>query len=298
MTAMFSVRWVLLGLAALALTAVAWLVWLVDLPRRECQAGIDALGVRDFERAIRHFDTALHQQPNHATAYEGRAFAWFAQGDLARALADYTEAIRLQPTALRHAARGDVYLEQNDLDQALADYDEAVKLDAGCAEGYAGRGRVAHLRGQLDLAAADYSEALRLRPENDQWRLARGEVWWRKKEYALAADDLADAAHAMPEHPLPHQRLARLLATCPDERVRDGLKAVEYAGRACQLTRWQDAWCLDTLAAALAEVGKFEDAARAQQKALETSSSFASRDRDAARARLQLYLDRRPCREE
>ena len=46
------------------------------------------------------------------------------------------------------------------------------------------------------------------------------------------------------------------------ERWRDGRRAVLEATRACELTRWNDENCLDTLAAACAEAGDFSDAVK------------------------------------
>jgi hypothetical protein len=54
--------------------------------------------------------------------------------------------------------------------------------------------------------------------------------------------------------------LARLLCACGDDQVRDGPAALELARRACDLTGWKRANELDTLAAAFAEVGDFEQA--------------------------------------
>jgi hypothetical protein len=61
------------------------------------------------------------------------------------------------------------------------------------------------------------------------------------------------------------------------------------------MTDWQDAACLDTLAAAYAECGKFEDASRWQQRALVLADA---EDRSAFRDRLALYETGRPYRDE
>lgn len=80
---------------------------------------------------------------------------------------------------------------------------------------------------------------------------------------------------------------AWFLATAPEQRHRDGAQAVEIAQRACELTNWREGRYLDTLAAAHAEVGDFENAIRWQMKAL--SVSPASR-RLGCELRLELYL--------
>jgi hypothetical protein len=87
------------------------------------------------------------------------------------------------------------------------------------------------------------------------------------------------------------------LATCPDERQRDGKRAVVMATKACTISGWKDPYLIDTLAAAYAESGDFEAAIRWQTKALE----MLSRDEQAVQAgrqRLELYRENKPYREE
>ena len=68
-------------------------------------------------------------------------------------------------------------------------------------------------------------------------------------------------------------RLAWLLSTHNDPRVRNGAEAVQYAEKACQLTGYADAQSLNALAAAYAEVGKFDLAVSTEQKALEIAKA-------------------------
>lgn len=72
-----------------------------------------------------------------------------------------------------------------------------------------------------------------------------------------------------PKNPLPRLSLAFFLATCQDDRIRDGDKAVEYAKKGCDLAKREflrEAW--DVLAAAYAEKGDFAQAVIALQTAL------------------------------
>ncbi len=90
---------------------------------------------------------------------------------------------------------------------------------------------------------------------------------------------------------------ARLLATCPEDRQRDGKKAQELAQKACELTHWQNAGFVDTLAAACAAAGQFADAVKWQKKAM-ADPVFAEREGERARARLALYEAGKPYREQ
>ena len=75
------------------------------------------------------------------------------------------------------------------------------------------------------------------------------------------------ALQIKPDSPGVLNNLAWLLATCPDAHLRDGVQAVKYAERACELTHYGVAPLVGTLAAAYAEAGRYDDAIAAAQKA-------------------------------
>ena len=111
-----------------------------------------------------------------------------------------------------------------------------------------------------------------------------------------ASADYADALRHNPRSPDTLNELAWLLATSTSERARDGKRAVELAIQACELTFWTNPNLLDTLAAAYAETGRFDEAVRWQNEALEFPEfgKFAGK---AGRERLSLYESGRPYRE-
>ncbi|MBY0457125.1 MAG: hypothetical protein K2V38_07300, partial [Gemmataceae bacterium] len=87
---------------------------------------------------------------------------------------------------------------------------------------------------------------------------------------------------------------AWIWSTCPDPDVRNGPRARECATRACELTEWGEPGFLDTLAAACAECGAFEEAVKWQEKALVLIDD-PERQADY-RTRLALYEDGKPAR--
>ncbi len=88
---------------------------------------------------------------------------------------------------------------------------------------------------------------------------------------------------------------AWFLATCPDAGLRDGAAAVGLAERAVAATDRKEPNYLDTLAAAYAEVGQFEEAVALQKEAVSRTTQVR---KDAFASRLKLYEAGRPYHEE
>lgn len=83
------------------------------------------------------------------------------------------------------------------------------------------------------------------------------------------------------------------LATSPHDTVRDGAKAVVHATRACELDGWKNPAYLDTLAAAHAEVGNFQEAEKWMQRALQNPQEHA----EILKKHLEVFRSRKPWRE-
>ena len=71
-----------------------------------------------------------------------------------------------------------------------------------------------------------------------------------------------------PENTVFINSLAWLLATCENASLRNPAQAITLAKRACRLSEYKDAYTLDTLAAAYASAGKFNEAVTTAQEAI------------------------------
>src|SRR5690606_33268287 len=114
----------------------------------------------------------------------------------------------------------------------------------------------------------------------------------REKE---AAADLAAALRLEPDNAVAATHRARLLAASPDDSLRDGALALELAERARTLTDGKEFYALEALAAAFAELERFDQAIAEQTKALGLADSAKVRAR--AQAHLNLYQDHQPRRD-
>ena len=109
--------------------------------------------------------------PNLAVAYTNRGIAYASQGDHKRALADFTEAIRLAPDSpFPYYNRGNAYYDLGDYARALADYDAAVERGPDMALAYYNRGLVHQKLGNRDKSIENFQKALALDPRSQAAR--------------------------------------------------------------------------------------------------------------------------------
>ena len=250
-----------------------------------------------FDIALVHFTNQLEANPDNAFAYACRGVVYAEKKDLEHALQDMTAAIELNPrNATWFSNRGVVWNDLEDYDRSIADHTEALRLNPAYAIGFNNRGLAWIKKGQFDNAVADFNEAIRLDRGYGRAYLHRGNAWSKKHDFERALTDYNQALRIDPKDPNANNQLAWLLATCPKDTIRDSKKAVDYANKACELSGWKLGQFLDTLAAAYANSGKFDDAVKWEQKAME-DADFINRSGQVAGERLKLFEKKEAYRE-
>jgi tetratricopeptide (TPR) repeat protein len=151
------------------------------------ERGIASYRSGDFPRAIADFDEAIRLDPNDVQAYNIRGNAWDETGAVDRALADYEQAIRIDPNnpAIFHD-RAILWRRKGELDRALVDLDRAIRFTFSDANIYCDRGLVWFEKGRYDRAMADFNQAIRIDPNFARPYINRGVISHRKRDFDAA----------------------------------------------------------------------------------------------------------------
>ena len=220
------------------------------------------LNKKEYDKAIDAFSKALFHEPNYTAAYVGRASVYSAK--------------------LEH-------------DKAIAELDQVARLNPNNPVNFVNRGKILTDKKDYDKAIADFTEAIRIAPRFDHAYLARAIAWTGKKDYDKMHADCEEALKLNPRNALAYNQRAWVWATCPIEKYRDGKRAVEAAKQAVAIGK--EAGMMDTLAAAYAESGDFEQAIIWQYRALQ-DPEFRKDNETGALRRLELYRNNIPYHDE
>jgi tetratricopeptide (TPR) repeat protein len=213
------------------------------------------------ERAMEDVERILEQRADFGPALRLRGVMRAEQGRLAGALEDLKAASELEPDDVELRLQVAMLELASKLPaSAVADYSAVLKLDDKNVAAWQGRADAHLALGEQAEAIADYEQALKLAPENS----------------AVL------------------NNLAWVLATSPDDKLRNGPRAIELATSACKVTEYKQAHILSTLAAGYAETGDFKTAIEWSTKAVELGDE---RYRDALANELQSYQEGKPWRE-
>ena len=181
-----------------------------------CLYGIAYNKSKQYDMAIIILSKALELNPENALAYVQRGnvysdstvrrawegssdpdynIAGYAYGNsdqLAKAIADFTRGIALDPTNVdAFIGRGCSYaaLGKSQYLKAIADYTKAIEINPQCIKAYFDRGIVFELDGQFDAAISDFTKAIELNPNDPILYYSRGTAYARKEYWNDAVSD-------------------------------------------------------------------------------------------------------------
>ncbi len=278
-------------------------------PLAHIGAGAALTQLGRFDEAISHLEQARRTHPGIPEIYRCLGNAYMDAGSPEAAAQQFRAGLRLDPEDFRGlTGLAAVLAQMGQPGEAVALTKRAVEIQPTYAPGYLNLGNVYLAMGRPDDAIAAYTEALRHRPDFADALFNIGVVELQRGNPEAAVDPLRRATLADPTRQavklalatalidasrLPEacevmermleadspqldirmigigSRLVLILSTSPDPKNRDGAKAVALASRLCELTRNAAPAALRAYAAALAEVGQYDQAVTGAKLALE-----------------------------
>jgi tetratricopeptide (TPR) repeat protein len=236
--------------------------------------------------AIEDFQKAISLDPECSLAIHNRAVTLAQQEDYAAALRDFNRVIELNPgLAIAYRNRAELLAALGRMGEATTDYTRAIDGLPDDAELYRARAFAWQRLGKVDRALADVDRAIELAPNEPEALIQRGNLAAEQGIFDKAATDFQRALAIDDNSAEAHRSLAWLLATCPIDQLRDPQQALASAQKAARLAPG-DYLVLDTLAAAQAGAGRFDEAVEIEQHALKAAPPELA---TALQARLTLY---------
>ena len=262
------------------------------------RAGQEFLFQGDYDAAVGQLQKALDIDPRSADALCNLGIVLGRQGRYEEAMLYLVQAIEHQPDNKdAHLNLGNILSLQRRYQEAIAHHREAVRIDPASFEARLGLGAALMGTGALPEAAEHLSEAARLGSNDPRAHYYLGLALEKQGQAEEAAGRYSRALEYDPEYLKALLGLAWIRATHALPKLRDGEQALRLAIRACELTRSRDPQVMDVLGAALAECGRFEEAAFTAQRALDAARSAGNDELACAiQGRVELYQGNKPFR--
>jgi protein O-mannosyl-transferase len=218
-------------------------------------------GAGKYDEAAAFYRRALEREDD-PVAHAGLATQLAQAGKLQEAEQHLLEAVRLHPKLV--GALENLAIVQDRLGKSAESarhFDSALRLKPNSVNALLHYGMLYFRRGRLEEARARFEAALSIDPSHAMTRyqlgcllVHQGHARQGLDEWRLSIENDKSQREAI-------NNLAWILATAEDASLRNGDEAIRIAESACAVTNRQDPSLLDTLAAAYAEAGRYNDAA-------------------------------------
>jgi len=259
--------------------------------------GLSHLREGKVEAAAQNFRKAIEVDASQYRAYANLGLAMYRLGNNDQAHWALSEAARLRPddAGIRNDF-GYVLQQLGRWDEAIAEYRAAIEHDPDHLNAHANLGYVLRDQGRPEAAAVEYRRMLELSPGDREAARCLSELLIELGRPAEAVPALEILLQATPDDQSLRLKLAWLLATLPEDGVRNGERAVLLAERV-RTVQGEFAGNMDVLAAAYAEAGRFDDAVKAGNRAIMLQAQGRGTAAPGLADRVKSYAAGRPHRQ-
>jgi tetratricopeptide (TPR) repeat protein len=258
--------------------------------------GLQALERRQPKQAADLFRRGLELAPDDPGLFHRLGTALYMAGDTAGAVQQFEEALGRSPGFPRaHFGLGMVHSLSGRHAEAIERFAAAVKYQPDYLEARLGLVEALRVTGRLQESLPHLDRIVQLDPSLAEAWTMQAMTLVRLRRYQEARARLHEAMRVHPGEPELTDLLVRLLAAAPDDRVRDGRRAMELMQKRLEGPLGIDVG--EMMAMTLAELGRYDEAMKWQREAIAAAEQTGRGD--LARflaANLALYEQRRPCR--
>jgi tetratricopeptide (TPR) repeat protein len=221
-----------------------------------------------YQDAANEFRQAVAGNPKNCGANINLASALGAMGDDSSALTVYQQAVPLcGDNAVLHFNLAQLLARGKRIPEAIEHYETCLKIHPGDKETHLAIGRLLTEQGQTDRAVNHLREALGLDRASEEAWFELSAALTTGGHFREALQTVEEGLGVLPQAGRLMHLKARILAACPDASLRNGPRALELASvvyDAAPTVRHAE-----TLALALAEVGRCSEAAQIARQAIQ-----------------------------
>ena len=226
--------------------------------------GIEALNREDWDGAVAAFRRGLEMEPGDGELRHRLGTALYLRGDIRTARTELERAAAEAPELPQaHYSLGVLLQEEGRHREAAERFAAALQARSTYTEARLRLAFSLRRSGDPEGALAEYRRLSRMNPDLVEAGFGEAMALVVLHRWGDARTRLEQAAEAHPGDPGVAHALARLLAAAPDERVRDGERALAMVDRLASRGRTLDLG--ETMAMAMAEVGAHDRAAALQR---------------------------------
>jgi tetratricopeptide (TPR) repeat protein len=227
-----------------------------------------------FIEAERHSRNAIQINPKYFNALLGLGDTLLKQKKFNEAIACFNDLLKQNEKSVEvHYDLGVALSTQKKYEEAIKHFAKVLEIDPNYPDARSKMEITLIIAGRPDEAIAYFNEILRTSKDPAEEHTKLGVVYTQAGKYELAIQSFTKAVELKPNSSIALNNLAWAMATTSDVSVQDANKAINLAERACELTGHKDPGSLDTLAAAYAAAGRFEDAVKTAQKAIDAAKA-------------------------
>jgi tetratricopeptide (TPR) repeat protein len=249
---------------------------------------------KNYDQAATEYEAALKINPRSAPAHNDLARVLQTEGRLDESVRHYWAALQYDSSlAQAHNNLGVLYLQKGQLADAAAQLREALRLNPGNVETEYNLALALNQQQQWKEASEILQRIAPAQPDNANTQYQYGLALARQGKTREAMGLYAHAILLTPDFAEALNELAWIIATDPHPDLRNGPQAVAMAGRACELTGWQNPAMLLTMAAAYAETGRFNEAITTAEKGRDMAKAKGNKELEEKAARMRDTFEKR-----